>query len=174
MKKKDIWISLAIITTSVLTFLFYMQRKGFVGIDAGSADAVLQLSSNWLAHRTIISSPMPATISAGSYRPKFLHLSKKQDGHTWRIESRGPWADLSKIKVRNNKATALRLGPPFLIKPEVNKNGSLLSIGYIITGQAGEQYQNLVTKDNRAVTRAKIKIVDEIGNVLESGSFKFG
>ena len=174
MKKKDILISLAIIAASGLTLLYYSQRKGFVGIDAGGADAVLRLNSSWLAHTTITSGTEPAAISARIHRPQILNLSMKQDGHTWQIESRGPWGDLSKIKVRNNEATALRLGPPFLIKPEVNKNGSLLSIDYVIIGQAGEQYEKFITKNNRAVIGAKVKIVDETGNVLESGQFKYG
>ena len=157
-----------------MILLYYSQRKGFVGIDAGGADAVLQLNSSWLIHTTITSGGEPVAISARIHRPQFLSLSMKQDGHTWQIESRGPWGDLSTIKVRNNEATALRLGPPFLIKPEINKNGSLLSIDYAIIGQAGEQYRNFITKNNRAVTGAKIKIVDEAGNVLKSGSFKYG
>ena len=174
MKKKDILISLAIIAVSGLTLLYYFQRKGFIGIDAGSANALLHVSSSWLTSELIASGGEPAAIGARIYRPQLLSLSMGQDGHTWRIESRGPWGNLSKIKVRNNEATALRLGPPFLIKPEVNKNGLFISIGYAIIGQAGEQYQNFITKDNRAVTGAKIKIVDEKGNVLESGSFKYG
>lgn len=174
MKKKDILISLAIIAASGLTLLYYSQRKGFVGIDAGGAEALLHISNSWLTSAIIASGDEPAAIGARIYRPQFLGLSMGQDGHTWRIESRGPWGDLSKIKVRNNEATALRLGPPFLIKPEVNKNGSIISIDYAIIGQAGEQYQNFITKDNRAVTGAKVKIVDETGSVLESGSFKYG
>jgi len=174
MKKNDIWISLAIITAAGLTLLFYTQRKGFVGIDAGGTDAVLQLKSSWIAQTTITSAVEPAKIGTRVYRPQLLSLSTKQSGDKWRIESQGPWGDLSKIKVRNKEATALKLGPPFLIKPDVKKNGSTLSIGYAIIGQAGEQYDNTVTKNNRTVTGAKIKIVDETGNVLESGSFKYG
>lgn len=174
MKKKDIWISLAIIACAGLTLLYYTQRKGYVGINAGGADAVLQFNSSWLVHTTITSGTESAAIRARIHRPQFLSLSMKQNGHTWQIESRGPWGDLSIIKVQNNEATALRLGPPFLIKPEINKNGSILSIDFAIIGQAGEQYENFITKNNRAVTGAKIKIVDETGNVLESGKFKYG
>ena len=174
MKKKDILISLAIIAASGLALLYYSQRKGFVGIDAGGAEAQLYLRSSWLTSARIASGDKPATISTRIYRPQFLSLSMKQDGNTWRIESRGPWSDLSTIKVRKNEATAIRLGPPFLIKPEVKKNGSILSIDYAIIGQAGEQYQDFITKDNKAVTRPKIKIVDETGNVLKSGSFEYG
>jgi hypothetical protein len=174
MKKKDVWISLAIIVSAGLTLFFYSQRKGYVGIDAGGADTILHLQNNWFGHQTITSGAEPAAISARIYRPQFLSLSMDQDGHTWRLESRGPWADLSKIKVRNNEATAIRLGPPFLIKPVVKKHGLNFLISFAIIGRAGEQYENLITKDGRAVTGAKIKIVDETGNVLKSGSFEYG
>jgi len=174
MKKKDLLISLAIIACSGLSVLYYTQRQGYVGIDAGGADAILQLNSNWFSNTTINSGAEPAAISARIHRPQFLSLSMKQDGHTWKIESRGPWADLSKIKVRNDEATALRLGPPFLIKPKISKNGSLLYVDFAIIGQAGEQYENFITKNNQAVTGAKIKIVDEAGNALESGKFQYG
>ena len=174
MKKKDIWVSLAIIAAAGLTLLFYSQRTGYVGIDAGGANFVLRLRNNWLGHESITSGAEPAAIGARIYRPQFLSLSIGQGGHTWKIDSCGPWGNLARIKVRNNEATAIRLGAPFLIKPVVKKTGSILSIGFAIIGQAGEQYQNFITKDNGAVTGAKITIIDEAGNVLESGHFKYG
>ena len=174
MKKKDIWISLAIIAASGLSLLLYMQRKGFVGINSGGAHAELHLRNSWLTSAIITSVKEPAAISARIYRPHFLSLSMKQDGQTWGLTCFGPWGDLSKIKVRNNEATALRLGSPFLIKPMVRKNGSLLHVDFAIIGQAGEQYRNFITKDNKPVVGAKIKIIDEAGNNLESGKFKYG
>lgn len=174
MKKKDIWISLAIIACSVLSVLYYTQRKGYIGIDAGLTNAVLQIKSNCFTNTTINSGTKPSAITARVYRPQFLSLSMKHNGHAWGLTSFGPWGDISKIKVRNKETTALRLGPPFLIKPIVRKNGYLLHVNFAIIGRAGEQYRNLITKDNRGITGAKIKIVDETGNVLESGKFKYG
>ena len=174
MKKKDIWISIAIIAAAALTLCLYWQRKGFIKIDAGGANAELQLHSSWLRKATIISASEPSTISAQVHRPQHLSISMKQDNHTWQIDSRGPWGDLSRIKVKNNETTALRLGPPFLLKPRVNKSGSLLSIDFTIIGQAGEQYENFVRKNNQAMPGAKIKIVDEAGNVLVNDKFKYG
>jgi hypothetical protein len=174
MKKKDIWISIAIIGAAVLALCFYLLVKGSVKIDAGGAIAVLRLNSIWLSKTTITSEPEPFPVSARAYRPKGLSISMKQDGHTWQIDSRGPWGNLSRIKVKNNETTALRLGPPFLIRPGVRKNGSILSIDYIIVGQAGEQYLNSVRKDNQAIAAAKVKILDEAGNVLEAGRFEYG
>lgn len=174
MKKKDIEISLAIIAAAGLMLLLYSQRTGYVGIDAGGADAVMRLRNNWLGHTTVTSADKAAPIKARIYRPQSLSLSVNHAGHTWKIESRGPWASLSKILVRNNEMTAVSLGPPFLVRLKVSKNGSTISVGFTIIGRAGEQYQNIIRKDNRAVTGAKIKILDEKGAILESGSFKYG
>lgn len=88
--------------------------------------------------------------------------------------SQGPWGDLAKITVKNNQKTSLRLGPPFMIKPKVQKRNSVVEIQFDIVGQAGEQYEKFVRKNNRAVTRASLKILDEVGNLLESGKFRFG
>lgn len=175
MKKKDIWISLAIIACSGLSVLYYTQRKGYVGIDAGGTDAVLHLKSIGFINTTINSGTNPSAIPARIYKPQFLSLSMKQDGQKWRIESRGPWGDISKIKVRNDEATALKLGPPFLIKPQIRKNRSQLYISFTILGRAGEQYEHYATKDGRAYyPKARLKINDEAGNVLESGQFEYG
>jgi len=62
MKKKDIWISLAVIAAAGLTLLFYSWRTGYVGIDAGGANAVLRLRNNWLGHTTVTSSDEAAAI----------------------------------------------------------------------------------------------------------------
>jgi hypothetical protein len=174
MKKKDILISIAIIAAAALTLWLYLQQKGRVRIDAGNATAVLRLRNGWLGEATIASGVEPAAIRAQVHRPQHLSISKEQDGHTWQIDSRGPWGHLSKIKVKNNQTTALQLGPPFSIKPRVSRSGPVLSIDYAIIGRAGELYQSFATKDGQAVTSATINIVDEAGNVLNSGKFSFG
>jgi hypothetical protein len=174
MKKRDILISLAIIAAAAFALYFYSLAKGSVEIDAGGAIAELQLNSIWLPATTISSGPEPSPVSARVHRPEGLSLSMKQDGHTWQIDSRGPWGDFSKIRVKNNRTTSLKLGPPFLIRPIVDERDSLLSIDFAVIGQAGEQYRNFVRKDNKTITDAKLKIVDEAGNVLETGRFKYG
>jgi hypothetical protein len=174
MKKKDIWISLAIIAASAVVIYFYTQRKGYLEIDTGGADAMLQLRSSLFGTTTIHSGVAPTKVRAILHRPRQLNLSMKQDKQTWQISSSGPWANLSKIKVRGNDTTTLRCGPPFLIKPNIQKIGDQLSIDFSITGQAGEQYQKYALMNNRAMSGAKLTIKDEDGNVLESGKFQYG
>jgi len=174
MKKKDILISVTIIAAAGLTLWFYLQQEGQVRINAGDATAVLRLRSSWLHGTTIASGAEPVPLSARVHRPQYLSISKGQGGHTWRIDSHGPWGTLSRIKVKNNQTTALQLGPPFSIKPRVSRSGSVLSIDYAIIGRAGELYQRSVIKDGQTLTGANINIVDEAGNVLEAGKFSFG
>ena len=174
MKKREIWISIAIIAAAVLLLFFYSRGQGGIGIDAGGATAVLQLRNNWFKSIAITSGAEPASASAGVHRPRRLNISMEQDGHKWRIDSGGPWANLSRIRVKNDKTTVIRLGPPFLIKPRIRKSGSDLSIDFAIIGQAGEQYQNFVRKNDHTITGAKLKIVDEAGNVLMNDRFKYG
>ena len=174
MKKRDIWISVAIIAAAVLLLYSYSQGEGQIKIDAAGAVATLQLRSSWLSKATISSGAEPTKVSARAHRPEQLSLSMRQNGNTWRIDSRGPWGDLSTIRVTNNKTTALKLGPPFLIKPKVRKSGSSISIDFAIIGQASEQYQSVARKNNRAVPAPKAKIIDEAGNVIASGKFEYG
>jgi len=174
MKKRDILISLAVIGASIVAVWTCLQMKGQVRIDAGGADAQLQLKDGWLRLTTLTSRPDAAELHARLYNARRLNVSAQQDGQTWRIESLGPWGELSRIRIRRNETTTLRLGPPFFVKAQVSQTGSVLSIGYSIVGQAGEHYRSFASQDGRAMPGAKINIVDEAGNVLETGQFSYG
>ena len=63
---------------------------------------------------------------------------------------------------------------PLMIKSKVRRNSSSVDIDYAIVGQAGERYEKFAVKDNRAVRKAKVRIVDETGNIVEAGSFRYG
>ena len=174
MKKRDIRISIAIVGAAVLLLCLHSWGQGRIEIDAGGAVAVLQLRNNLFKSTTITSATEPASASAGVHRPRQLSISAEQGGHAWRINSRGPWADLSKIRVKALRTTTLRLGSPLMIRSTVRRNGSSVDIDYAIVGQAGESYDKLAVKDNRVVRKAKVRILDEKGNIVEAGSFKYG
>jgi hypothetical protein len=174
MKKRDIWISVAIIAAAVLLLFSYSHGKGQIKIDSGGAVTTLRLSNNWLSKATIGSGAQPSTVSARLHRPQWLKVSMQQGSDTWRLESRGPWGGLSTISVKNNDTTVLKLGPPFQIKPKVQNTGSRVSIDFNIIGKAGEHYRNVITRTNQRVPAPKVKIIDEVGNVLASGKFEYG
>jgi hypothetical protein len=170
MKKKDIWISLTIIVASVSVIYFYTQRKGCIEIDAGTANVSLELRNSLFGSKTIRSDAGPTEVRAIPHRPKILRITGMQDGPAFQLESYGPWGKLSKINVENNKTTVLKLGPPFIIKPAVHRAGpQVRTIDFTIIGQAGEQY-----RVNRSAPVPRIKIIDENGNTLASGKFRFG
>jgi hypothetical protein len=175
MKKKIIWIPLVIVVAACLAFYIYVyfQPTGFIKIDAAGAE--LQLQGGSFGRTKTVLSAGPVTVIAGAYRPQHLAVVTRQNGDSWRIESSGPWGKLEQIEVKENQTASIELGPPFVIKPEVRKNSpQQVSVGLAIIGQAGEQYRNVITKNNEPVPPPKVKIVDEAGTVLASGSFEYG
>jgi len=175
MKKKDIWISIGIIAVALVAFYFYTQRKGYIKVDAGGAIASLQLRSGWLNKANVNSGTTPIAVPARAHRPWRLKIIKNENGGTWQLDTTGPWGNLAQIKVRNRQTTLLRLGPPLLIKPTIQRSDSDVSIGLSILGQAGEQYGvRQVTTDGKQPAAPAVKIVDESGKVLSAGNFAYG
>ena len=174
MKKREIWISIAIITGAVVLLFLSLQRKGQIKIDAGGAVTTLQLGSGWFGTTTITSEGQPCKLRACPYSPELLRISMQQDGNTWRLESRGPWGELSEILVKNNNTTVLKLGPPFQIKPKTRFTGTKVSIDFLIIGQAGERYRNIIMKKGKRIPAPKVRIIDEAGDVLAFGKFEYG
>ena len=174
MKKREIRIAIAIVGCAVLLLCLHSWGEGQIEIDAGGATAMLQLRSNWFRHTTLESAAGPASAHAGVHRPKQLSISTDEGGHTWRINSRGPWTRLSRIRVKNLRTTAIRLGPPLLIKPKVHRYGPVVEVDFTIVGQSGERYEKFAFRDNRVVRKAKVRIVDEAGNIIGAGSFRYG
>jgi hypothetical protein len=175
MKKRDIWISVAIIVASVLFLFLYFQRKGRIEVNAGVADATLRIRGGWFSGEMLIKSQdCPVTMPARIYKPKRLSLSTKRGGDTWLLYSNGPWGTLSTIRVKGNDTKVLKLGPPFQIKPYVHHNGTYVSMNFNLVGKAGEHYGGAVMRNNKRVAAPKVKIIDEGGNVLASGTFRYG
>ena len=174
MKKRDIWISLAIIAAAVLFLFLSSQKKGLIKFDTGGAVTTMRLSSNWLGNATISSEVQPSIVSARLHRPQWLNVLMQQGSDKWQLESRGPWGELSTIRVKNNETTVLKLGPPFQIKTKALFTGSKVSIDFAIIGQAGEHYRNSIMQNNKRASAPKLKIIDEAGNVLASGKFEYG
>ena len=124
MKKRDRWISVAIIVAAILLLFISSQRKGLIQFDSGNAVATMRLSNSWLGKTTISSEVQPCIVSVRLHRPQWLKLSMQQGkSDKWGLESRGPWGELSTIRVKNNDTTVLKLGPPFQIKTKAGYKG---------------------------------------------------
>ena len=176
MKKRALWILVAVIAAGALVLILVsnLSSKGRIKIDAGGAEAKLQLGGGLFSKAVISSGAGPTKVSARTYYPQSVSISMQQGSDTWQIDNRGPWGKSSTIEVKNNETTVLRLGPPFIVKPGINKSGSSVSINFSIFGQAGEKYQNYAKKNNSRVPAPKVRIIDETGKVIASGKFAYG
>ena len=173
MKKRDIRITLIIIAVSFgIFYLYYFTNSlvnGYVEIDAGGADADLNLVSSFFSKVRLTSGTGPVLINKRILKPQSLILSKNQHGQTLKISSRGPWGNLSLIKLKNNETIKIRLGQPLLIKPNISKTNNAVTVGFSIVGQAGEIYDI-----PRREPVPKINIIDEQGNTIATGNFAYG
>ena len=174
MKKKDIWISLVIIAVSGGALYLYIHRTGYIRLDADRAKATLDLKSSLLSKTSVGSGQQPEAVHARIHRPRHLRLSIHQNKDRYFLLSQGPWGDLTRIKVKNNQTTTLRVGPPLMIKPKIQKRNSVVEIQYDVVGRAGEHYEKFVRKNKGYVVGASVRIIDEGGNVLEKGRFQYG
>ncbi|MHC4457687.1 MAG: hypothetical protein ACYS0I_11495 [Planctomycetota bacterium] len=164
MKKKNILIFLIIIAAVVLLFQFYLQGQGYIKIDTAGVKMKIE----------IVSGPEPVAVKAREYSPASLWLSTKEEENTWLLRGGGPWGKLSEIDVKDDETTVLKLGPPFLIKPDVSQRDSQVSIGLSIVGLAGEHYSAAVNKNGRILEAPTVRIVDKTGETLASGKFEYG
>ena len=173
MKRKDILISLGIIVACIGAFLLYSFTNslvhGYIEIDSNDTNAELFLNGSIFTRDTKITGKEPVLINTRVTRPKALTISKTQDSNSLKLVSYGPWGDLSRIKIKNNQTLKLEVGPPLIIKPLINYQSGIVTIGFAVVGQAGESYQIPLTK-----TSPKVKIMDENGKTLASGSFAYG
>ena len=113
MKKRDIRITLIIIAASLgIFYLYYFTNSlvnGHIEIDAGGADAILQLRSGFLGWETISSKSEPIQVNNRILKPKTLTLSKFQDNIGTHLSCYGPWGNISKIKIKNNDVIKFNL-----------------------------------------------------------------
>ena len=154
--------------TIVTTFHSYIRGKGYISVDYPGV--ILNLYGGWYYEANIASDEGPENVNARIYSPEYIIIEAKQNGVIWRIDSSGPWGKLTNIKVKNKETTRLELGPPFLIKTTVSKSNSLISINPLIIGRAGECYNPSIMR----TANPELKIVDEAGNILDSGKFEYG
>jgi hypothetical protein len=175
MKKKGVFlVFVVILAAAFLAFCFWPRDKGYIKIDASGADATLYLHRCLFSTTTVTAGVKPTIVRAQSYQPRKLYLRGERDGNIWQIESNGPWGKLRNIEVNKDGTSVLKLGPPLVIKPNVTKRNSQVSIDFTITGQAGERYENVITKNGRRVFPPEVKIIDEGGKVLAAGRFQYG
>ncbi len=173
MKKKDILISLAIIGACSAALYIYLFPNpvvhGSIELNSGDTKAVLQLRTSLFGRLKIFSGAAPVQVNARVIRPQSLTLSFNQNNAQIQLVSSGSWGDLSKVQIKNNEKLTLQAGPPFVIKPIVEKIPGQVNIGFSIIGRSGEYY-----KIPRLPNVPKVNILDENGKIINSGEFSYG
>ena len=163
---------LAIITVALVGMCFIASEKGAVVVVTPGAE--LQLKGGLGSGVVLRSGSEPTAVPARAYRPVSLTLTRNQDGDAWKASSHGPWGKLARIGVERGRTAALELGPPLLIKPQVEIWGGQVRVGLCLFGQAGEKYENVILRNNQRIPEPQVRIIDEAGTVLASGRFQFG
>ncbi|OHB59129.1 MAG: hypothetical protein A2173_10655 [Planctomycetes bacterium RBG_13_44_8b] len=172
MKKK--YLLVFIIIAACLAFYFWPRQKGYIEIDSSGIPATLRLHHGLFSRTIASSNKKPSTVKVGFYSPKWLQLRGQKGDDTWRIVSSGPWGKLEQIGVGKGETTFLRLGPPLIVKTNVTKRDSQVSIYFTLTGRVGERYANIITKNGQRAPAPEVKIIDEGGKVLAAGRFQYG
>ncbi|MHC4622654.1 MAG: hypothetical protein ACYS4W_02010 [Planctomycetota bacterium] len=176
MKKRDIWISLAIIAGAIAAFYLYSGGEGYIKVDTPGFDTTVNLRRGWWYEVVTRSGRAPVKVRAGAYKLTGAELRKKEGRKEWwtiLCRSRGG-GKLSKIRVGDGETTVLKVGPPLTVHPEVSRSGRTVSIGLSLIGRAGERWIPAVFASERDAPKATLKIVDEGGKVLASGKFEYG
>lgn len=174
MKDRYALLLLGVVAVILAAMYLLAQQEGYV--DIKTPGAVLQVKSVFGHDMTLRSESGATAIPARAYKPTSLELTWQRGDDTWQMWSRGPWGQLSRIKVARRRTTAVGLGPPLLIKPEVEIYGRhrQVTVDLGIFGRSGEKYTNVICKNNRRIEAPQVKIIDEAGAVLNSGPGKYG
>lgn len=103
------------------------------------------------------------------FRPKLAALTVvDSNGDSWVLDYvKGQTIE----SIRNPKAEP---GEPLFVKSDVEIENGVASIGVIIEGRAGERYVGGAIVNLQWKPAPKFEIVDEKGEVLESGQFEYG
>jgi len=172
MKNRYALVLLGIAAVALAGIHRIARQEGYLAIDVPGV--ILQLKGGFGQYRTLQSGSQRPALPARMYRPIRLEMTRTQNGVTWRMHSGGPWGNLDRIEVERGQTTAIELGPPLTIKPLVEVLPGQVFIGLQIFGRAGEQYSNLVYRNDRRIETPKVTILSEGGTQLAFGSFSYG
>ena len=172
MKDKATLLLLGVIAVALTGMCLIARQKGSLLVATPGAE--LQLQSKLGRGVIVRSGSGPVAVPARAYQPTSLELTCWQGNDTWRLRSQGPWGKLARINVQRGRTTAIELGPPLQIVPQVAVYPGQVRISLGLFGRAGEKYENLIQKNNQRISEPHVRIIDEAGTTLASGRFQFG
>jgi hypothetical protein len=170
---KKIFVLIAIVAAAAMLIVGYYTLRPAGTLEIATPGGSVELQK--LFGSQTVSSAAPARLGSGTYAVKSVTLEKSSGSDSWTVSTTGPLAKLAKVTIEKDKTTTLNFGPPFTVKSEIQQeNPSSISVGFLMTGSAGEQYLADITKNDLVLGPPAVKILDANGAVLASGKFKFG
>jgi hypothetical protein len=146
----------------------------FGTLDLGNANAKLKLWSD-AAQQFISNLKNNGPIPVGKYKTLFLELIQiDSEKKAWTFTSYLDTGTLFDFEISKNETTSFKIGPPFRIKTTARQSRSTVSIGFNLLGQGQEKYGADFKKNGRRVSTPIFRIINETGNVVDSGRFKYG
>ena len=146
----------------------------FGTLDLGGADMKMKLWSD-AAEQNILGSNENLRLPAGKYTALFIELSEiDSSGRRWTFRSSRKRGKLEDFEIRPDQKSSFKIGPPFQIKTTAQRSSNTILIGLDLEGQAGERYGPDVIRNGTRVSAPVFRIIDEAGNVIDSGRFKYG
>lgn len=143
-------------------------------LDLGNANVKLKLLSD-AAQQYISDFKSKGLIPAGRYKALFIELSQiDSERNAWTFTCYEDTGALCDFEITKNKTTSFKIGPPFQIKTTARQSRNTVSIGFNLKGQSQEEYRPDFKKNGRRVSAPIFRIIDETGNVVDSGRFKYG
>lgn len=143
-------------------------------LDLGNANVKLKLWSD-AAQQYIYNFKNKIQIPAGRYQAFFIELSQTDsERNIYNFTSYSSPGTLRNFEISSNGTTSFEIGPPFKIMTTAQQKRNTVSIGCTLVGQAGEQYRPNFKRNGTQVSPAVLRIIDETGNVVYSGWFKYG
>jgi len=171
-KIEDTYYSIDVATNGTALELKKVEPE-FGILDLGGADVKMKLWSD-AAEQNIIGSEENRRFPAGKYKTIFLELNQKDSsGNRWTLTSSRA-GKLEDFEIRPGRKSSFKIGPPFQIKTTARRTSNDILIGLNLEGQAGEQYGADVGRNGIRVSPPVFKIIDESGNVVDTGRFKYG
>jgi hypothetical protein len=134
----------------------------------------------WVSSRTLRACLSPGSrrpdgtwpLPVGSYTIETLRISRQDDEGTFWWLQRG--SKRVSFTIAEGKTTDVKLGPPLILKTSVGQKDRTVEIEPKLFGQGGEEYRLNITKGSDQLPEPRYRILDERGNQLAAGKFKYG
>jgi hypothetical protein len=166
--------------TVFLSALGCTSNPGYVKV--ASPGVEVKLGTGWLGSVTVTPEKGAVALAAGTYYPKAIRLvaeestSQPSSGKlgTWTLTSTGSFDKVACIQVEKDKTTVVEAGPPLVVRAYTYRRGPWVSISVEVAGKAGEAYALAASRNGVPQPLPRLKIVDESGKVVDSGTLAYG